>query len=226
MMRTQYVVGEDRSAKDSEEGSMDTTWLITEQKDIDRFWSKVDKQEDDDNCCWLWTDSVNGSGYGQFGFKNSEGERRNRVTHKLAWVLENGDVEDGLEVHHECYVRHCLRVSHLGLLTPKQNADDAKRAKEAYGEGWKGKDVEAYKAHNVEVCERKAKEREDRLFVKALVKEVGKAVKAEWNVFVAPMWAQRRKDYLKGWHADNRERQNAYQREYRRAKKAEAKENK
>lgn len=71
--------------------------------------------------CILWTGAVSENGYAQV----SEGGR-NRNGHRIAWVLQNGDIPDGLVVRHRCDTRPCINVDHLELGTHADNMRDMK----------------------------------------------------------------------------------------------------
>ena len=62
--------------------------------------------------CWLWTGSLNSSGYGP---------------HRALWELLNGPVPEGLDLDHLCNVRHCIRPDHL---EPVTRAENGRRARE------------------------------------------------------------------------------------------------
>lgn len=90
----------------------------------DRFWSKVDKTGD----CWLWTASVNQRGYGQFKiYDRGNGKQKVMETHRVAWLLENGDIPAGIQVCHKCDNPRCVRLDHLFLGTQKDNSQDMAR---------------------------------------------------------------------------------------------------
>lgn len=78
----------------------------------DRFWSKVDKTGEH----WLWTAGTFGGRYGQFW----DGEH-NRLAHRVAYELENGELTEGLVIDHVCRVTLCVRPSHLELVTISEN---------------------------------------------------------------------------------------------------------
>lgn len=89
----------------------------------DRFWSKVDKSGGQD-ACWIWTGAVSRTGYGNAW----DGTLRKQFgSHRLAWVLANGKVPDGLCVCHKCDVRACCNPSHMFLGSQLDNVVDRER---------------------------------------------------------------------------------------------------
>lgn len=86
-------------------------------KDIERFWSKVDKKGEDE--CWEWKASKSKSGYGDF-WLNGKNVRANRA----AWVIANGSIENGLCACHKCDNPGCCNPSHLFLATSEENTLD------------------------------------------------------------------------------------------------------
>ena len=83
-----------------------------------RLYSKTVKIE---NGCIEWTGYRGNRGYGQTTFLG-----KSERTHRLAWILENGAIPDGLWVMHKCDNPPCLNLDHLQLGTPKDNFDDMK----------------------------------------------------------------------------------------------------
>ena len=92
---------------------------------IARFWQKVKMPNTNQNVekeCWEWIGGKTGEGYGQFGL--------NRVmtgAHKISYVLEHGQIEEGLGVLHKCNNRSCVNPHHLYTGTAKDNGYDLQK---------------------------------------------------------------------------------------------------
>jgi hypothetical protein len=81
-------------------------------KQIQRFWSKVDIAGDDE--CWFWTGCTHDS-YGVFS----------RIkTHRIAWTLSNGPIPTGMLVCHSCDNPPCCNPKHLWSGTQEDNEAD------------------------------------------------------------------------------------------------------
>lgn len=92
----------------------------------DRFWPKVDKTE----TCWLWTAGKDNKGYGCL----ATGTGFDRA-HRVAWILCNGEIKDGLEVCHKCDNPSCCNPDHLFLGTHAENMGDCvKKERQSRGE--------------------------------------------------------------------------------------------
>lgn len=85
------------------------------EKQVARFWAKVDKT----HSCWMWTGKRTSLGYGRPRF----GER-DLLAHRVAYALENGDLEEALVVDHKCHSPACVRPDHLQAVTYKLNSEN------------------------------------------------------------------------------------------------------
>ena len=96
------------------------------QKDIDRFWAKVDKEKSaifyNGTRCWEWTASCSSKGYGQIGL-NSKMLRTNRVAYEITFE----EIPEGLWVLHHCDNPPCCNPAHLFLGTNYDNQSDKMR---------------------------------------------------------------------------------------------------
>ena len=94
-------------------------WLSLEQ----RFWEKVDIQEDND-ACWEWTAVRKKKEYGEFYSKVRNGKHTR--AHQISWMLynEQEDIPDGMLVCHTCDNPSCCNPYHLFLGTIIDNNRD------------------------------------------------------------------------------------------------------
>jgi len=94
------------------------------EKDILRFWSKVDVKGNLDEC-WEWESSKSKYGYGVFGINY-----KTYYSHRIAYTLYYGQIskdDSGYKtmlVCHTCDNPSCCNPHHLFLGTGKNNMDD------------------------------------------------------------------------------------------------------
>jgi hypothetical protein len=82
------------------------------------FWDRVEKGAD----CWLWTGAKNSLGYGHLLY-----DGRDWYAHRLAWVLVNGPIPEGMNCLHKCDVPLCVNPAHLFLGSLSDNTQDMMR---------------------------------------------------------------------------------------------------
>ena len=83
----------------------------------ERFWSKVDIKEKDD--CWNWMACSRGNGYGCIRVDDKIVD-----SHRIAWILTNGEIINSLWVLHSCDNKLCCNPNHLFLGTQLDNNRD------------------------------------------------------------------------------------------------------
>ncbi len=87
------------------------------KEDIKRFWAKVETNGKDE--CWQWLGCKTKDGYGRFVMFG-----RAVRAHRVAFVISNGEIVDGLVVCHKCDNPSCCNPSHLFSGTPSDNMKD------------------------------------------------------------------------------------------------------
>lgn len=98
-----------------------------------RFWSKVQRTENDVEC-WLWIGKAR-TKCGYYGRMSYEGGKK-WLSHHLAWHFTHGERDNDLWVLHDCGHSLCCNPKHLKLGTPQDNADDRIRHASERGEHW------------------------------------------------------------------------------------------
>jgi hypothetical protein len=97
--------------------------------EIDRFWSKIDRDGPiPEHCpvlgpCWVWIGTRVRGGYGQVNV-NRLGRP---YAHRVSWSIHFGEIPDGMHVLHHCGYPPCCRPGHLFAGTPTDNLRDMAR---------------------------------------------------------------------------------------------------
>ena len=95
---------------------------IMDNKVVERFFSKVDIRDDDDEC-WNWLCGKVSRGYAQFYF---DGGRM--LAHQFSYeYFHQEKIPDENIVRHNCHNPSCVNPRHLELGTHQDNMDDMVR---------------------------------------------------------------------------------------------------
>ena len=85
------------------------------KKQVDLFWSHVDKSGD----CWNWTARHTRDGYGAIHWG-----RKAYSAHRVAYTIATNDYPDGFCIMHTCDNKSCCNPSHLIKGTHLDNMRD------------------------------------------------------------------------------------------------------
>lgn len=77
--------------------------------------------------CWIWVNSRDKNGYGQFGKPVRTKNGSSRKAHRISWMLYNQGIDDGFLVCHHCDNPSCVNPDHLFVGSQKQNLADCSR---------------------------------------------------------------------------------------------------
>lgn len=103
-------------------------------KDIERFWSRVHKDNNHPKGCWEW-DAPTRTGYGQFGITVRKSVVKMLSAHRASWILTYGNIPKGLHVLHHCDNPKCVNPNHLFLGTNLDNIlDKVRKNRQTKGE--------------------------------------------------------------------------------------------
>lgn len=72
----------------------------------------------EENGCWIWQGCKN-NGYGQSSYRS-----RMMLTHRISWIVFNGEIPKGIDVCHKCDNPSCINPEHLFLGNAKDNVND------------------------------------------------------------------------------------------------------
>ena len=87
--------------------------------ELERFNQKWKPSGD----CKLWQGYLDKDGYGFFYFR-----KKLRKAHRVSYYIHNGRIADGFVIDHICKKRNCVEVSHLRLVTKRQNTLENSRS--------------------------------------------------------------------------------------------------
>lgn len=156
-------------------------------KDLNRFWSKVNVLGKDD--CWEWKSGTNGKGYGQF-FIRLEGKKLiHEYAHRISWMLKFGDIPEGMRICHSCDNPPCCNPDHYFLGTQLDNMQDASRKGRCKVPGFKGEEISWAKLKEKDVLEIKKLLREGSKSQSEIARNFGVSVQAIHYIKTGRNWA-------------------------------------
>ena len=103
--------------------------MLSPEKHLQHYWDRVQKNLP--NECWPWTGAKTWKGYGFFRW-----DGKNQNAHRVAWILANGPIPDGMQVCHHCDNPECQNPNHLFL--GDNNANIADKMKKGRHRGPRG----------------------------------------------------------------------------------------
>lgn len=98
--------------------------------------------------CWNWAKKAQSNGYARWRWAS---QRIDIYVHRMAWMIENGPIPEGLVIDHKCHSTLCVNPSHLQAVTHKENIENYRpvRASSGYrGVHRNGSKWGAYARHN------------------------------------------------------------------------------
>jgi hypothetical protein len=69
-----------------------------------------------ESLCAIWQGTISPAGYGRYEtMENGINPTGTVLRHRQVWITANGVPPDGMDVHHKCEQRDCVRLDHLEL---------------------------------------------------------------------------------------------------------------
>lgn len=122
----------------------------------DRVTARIDVQP---NGCWIFTGALNSSGY---ACTSAGASGRTILAHRLAIIVRDGDIPDGMTVDHLCFTPACVNPEHLEVVSNAENRARAVQYRHPNGACTKGHELTPRsdgRGRRCRVCQRAYKAR-------------------------------------------------------------------
>ena len=148
------------------------------QKNIDRFWSKVETGDEDE--CWNWTAGVNRQSYGKFWVND-----KTVGAHRFSYQLKHNKlIDDCMCILYSCSNPSCVNPSHLSEGTNDENMEYMVKT----GQSCRGSNVNTSKLNKEQVDEIRHKYKNTDTSYGKLAKEYGVDRSAIANIIKGKNW--------------------------------------
>lgn len=81
-------------------------------------WQRILSKTDTGDGCWTFTGAVNSRGYGSVGAGR---KGKTVLAHRVAVLVRDGEIPEGMTVDHLCRNKRCVRPDHLEVVTVAEN---------------------------------------------------------------------------------------------------------
>lgn len=106
--------------------------------------------------CWLWTGTLNHSGYGLIAVGTKSAGQL--LAHRVSWTIANGEMPEGKwVVMHSCDRPACVNPKHLRLGTQAENLQDMRAKDRGFG-GFSVAPIQGDKHHSAKFTEAQVRE--------------------------------------------------------------------